>query len=94
VTYDLYLVASQFRMCGGQGLGESKEVRDTLTVTPGEDGRTMGAFAYDFGISDTICGLRVRLGDFDRDLRRDDSHECGDRPGSIDLIPSTKTYST
>jgi len=93
VTYDLYLVASQFRMCGGQGLGESKEVRDTLTVTPGEDGRTMGAFAYDFGISDTICGCGCGSGTLT--VTYDEMTLTNAVTGRVyRLDPVTKTYST
>jgi hypothetical protein len=94
VTYDLYVVASYFSFCGERGLGESREVRQTLTVTPGEDGRTMGAFAYDFGISDTVCGCGCG-GSGTLTVTYDQMTLTNAATGRVyRLDPVTKTYST
>lgn len=55
VEYRLDATVEVIRFCGGQGIGTRETVATTVTVTPNEQGRAVGAFTVGSGTSDTPC---------------------------------------
>jgi hypothetical protein len=55
VVYRLDATVEVIRFCGGQGIGTRETVDPTVTVTPNEQGRAVGAFTVDAGTSVTPC---------------------------------------
>ena len=62
VTYELGFTASFIRFCGGQGLGTTRTDTKSLSVTPDQDGRAIGAFTIESNTGGVICGCGCGTG--------------------------------
>lgn len=62
VTYELGFTASFIRFCDGQGVGIQRTDTKTLSVTPDQDGRAVGAFTIESNTGGVMCGCGCGTG--------------------------------